>query len=146
MKTSVVSGIIGIWLVSLTTILVQAQSYSITWYSIDGGGGVSTGGSYTLVGTVGQPDAGTATGGAYSMQGGFWPGVILAGQGELPTLYIERSGQLVVITWNPNAIGFVLESTLDLTHQVWSLVPPDNPGIVNVQPNDASRYYRLRKP
>ena len=31
--------------------------YEINWYTIDGGGGTSTGGPYTLTGTIAQPDA-----------------------------------------------------------------------------------------
>ena len=38
------------------------QSYSIDWSTIDGGGGTSTGGVYTVSGTIGQPDAGTMSG------------------------------------------------------------------------------------
>jgi hypothetical protein len=47
---------------------------SIPWFTIDGGGGTSTGGGFTLSGTIGQPDAGvTMTGGGFSLVGGFWP-------------------------------------------------------------------------
>jgi len=34
-----------------------AQSYSIDWFTIDGGGGMSTGGVFSVSGTIGQPDA-----------------------------------------------------------------------------------------
>ena len=54
---------------------VQAQSggpYTLSWSTVDGGGGTSTGGAYTLAGTVGQPDAGLLTGGNYTLSGGFW--------------------------------------------------------------------------
>lgn len=50
----------------------QAQSYAITWWTVDGGGGTSSGGAYTLSGTVGQPDAGVISGGDYILTGGFW--------------------------------------------------------------------------
>ena len=44
---------------------VQGQSYSIDWYKIAGGGGTSTGATYQVTGTIGQPDAsGTLTGGS----------------------------------------------------------------------------------
>ena len=50
-----------------------AQSYSIDWYKVAGGGGASTNGVYTLSGALGQPDAsGAMTGGNYSLTGGFW--------------------------------------------------------------------------
>ena len=48
--------------------------YKITWSTIDGGGGRSTGGSYTLVGTIAQPDTGVSSGGNYVLSSGFWPG------------------------------------------------------------------------
>ena len=57
--------------------LGYAQSggdYDLSWYTIDGGGGVSSGGGYTVRGTVGQPDAGTMVGGDYVLEGGFWAG------------------------------------------------------------------------
>ena len=48
--------------------------YELSWYTIDGGCGRSTGGPYTLTGTIGQPDAAYSAGGNYELLGGFWPG------------------------------------------------------------------------
>ena len=48
--------------------------YELSWYTIDGGGGVSSGGPYELIGTIGQPDAGNLAGGQYEVLGGFWTG------------------------------------------------------------------------
>src|SRR4051794_26769393 len=56
-----------------------AQSSSIDRFTIDGGGGTSTGGVYAVSGTIGQPDAGTMSGGNYTLQGGFW-GIVVAVQ------------------------------------------------------------------
>jgi hypothetical protein len=69
--------IITILLLFLTILLffsnpAHAQSFAIPWWTVDGGGGTSTGGGYTLSGTIGQPDAGMMTGGGYSLIGGFW--------------------------------------------------------------------------
>jgi hypothetical protein len=47
-------------------------SYSLAWYTIDGGGGNSSGGTFTLMGTIGQPDAGSHSSTAYNLTGGFW--------------------------------------------------------------------------
>ncbi|MCX6035041.1 MAG: hypothetical protein NTV38_08710 [Chloroflexi bacterium] len=48
---------------------------SLKWWTVDGGGATfSTGSSYRLGGTIGQPDAGTSTGGTYTLDGGFWGG------------------------------------------------------------------------
>jgi hypothetical protein len=48
--------------------------YQIFWHTIDGGGGISTGGQYIVTGTIGQPDAAYSEGGQYELLGGFWPG------------------------------------------------------------------------
>ena len=53
--------------------LPAPADYEISWSTIDGGGGRSTGGDYALVGTIGQPDAGQMSGGDYRLSGGFWP-------------------------------------------------------------------------
>jgi len=48
--------------------------YELSWYTIDGGGGRSSGGQYELLGTIGQPDAAWSRGGDYELLGGFLPG------------------------------------------------------------------------
>ncbi|GEM_PF-890172 len=54
---------------------VFAQPFAINWYTIDGGGGTSAGGTFNLSGTIGQPDAGAVmSGGSFALQGGFWVG------------------------------------------------------------------------
>jgi len=49
--------------------------YDLTWNTVDSGGATfSTGGNYSLGGTIGQPDAGVLSGGDYTLAGGFWGG------------------------------------------------------------------------
>jgi hypothetical protein len=48
--------------------------YELSWYTIDGGGGQSSGGQYELLSTIGQPDAAWSSGGNYELLGGFLPG------------------------------------------------------------------------
>src|SRR5262245_59360558 len=80
----------GMAIVALSLLLVLANAfradasgvsalfsagYEIARWTVDGGGGSSAhAGSYTLSGTLGQPDAGTLNGGSYTLQGGFWGG------------------------------------------------------------------------
>jgi hypothetical protein len=71
----------GAILVSILVVLphlARAQGgYELTWWTVDGGDGVTadSGGRYTLLSTVGQPDASTALmGGSYALTGGFWFG------------------------------------------------------------------------
>ena len=51
-----------------------AGGYEVSWYTFDGGGGVFSSPAYTVMGTIGQPDAGyhnTSTG-SENLTGGFW--------------------------------------------------------------------------
>lgn len=50
----------------------QGGGFTMSWFTMDGGGGASQGGNYTLNGTVGQFDAGSMSGGNYTVQGGYW--------------------------------------------------------------------------
>ena len=55
--------------------LLAHAAVAIDWWTVDGGGGTSTGGSYEVTGTVGQPDASTAdamAGAGVMLTGGFW--------------------------------------------------------------------------
>ena len=63
--------------VLIASVLLGATTrgaYEIDWYTIDGGGGESAGGTYSLTGTAGQSDPGVMSGGDYVLSGGFWPG------------------------------------------------------------------------
>ena len=82
-----------------------AQIYRIDWFTIDGGGGTSTGGVYQVSGTIGQPDAGKMSGGTYTLDGGFW-GIIAAVQTPgSPLLRIVRtSTNTVLVAWPTSAI------------------------------------------
>ncbi len=47
---------------------------TVSWSTIDCGGGAANAGSLTVTGTIGQEDAGPSlSGGSYSIVGGFWP-------------------------------------------------------------------------
>jgi len=53
----------------------------LSWSTIDGGGtAASAGGSWSLAGTIAQPDASSfsapLSGGAWSLVGGFWPAAV----------------------------------------------------------------------
>jgi hypothetical protein len=61
-----------------TTLRTGSTGYGLSWWTVDGGGGESTGGSYTLGGIIGQPDAGALSGGDYILGGGLWGGDVVA--------------------------------------------------------------------
>jgi hypothetical protein len=63
-----------------------ASHWTIPWHTVDGGGGTSTGGGYSLAGTVGQHDAGPMSAGEYVLAGGFWGGAIYLFEVYLPLI------------------------------------------------------------
>jgi hypothetical protein len=67
-------GLLLLAMVVSAAVALAAGGYDIPWWSVDGGGGTSSGGTYTLRGTAGQPDAGTVSGAKYAIAGGFWAG------------------------------------------------------------------------
>jgi hypothetical protein len=99
-----------------------AQSYSIDWYKVAGGGGTSTGATYQVAGTIGQPDAGAAmSGGSYSLTGGFWSLIAVVQTAGAPTLTITNSGTSVTVSWPLAADGFALQQNNNLANPAgWS--------------------------
>lgn len=68
-------------LLSALALASSGGPYNLNWWTVDGGGyTVSTGGSYSLGGTVGQSDAGVLSGGSYTLSGGFWGGAAVTYQ------------------------------------------------------------------
>jgi hypothetical protein len=95
-----------------------AQSYSVDWYKIAGGGGTSTGGTYQVSGTIGQADAsGAMTGGNYSLTGGYWSLINVVQMPGVPYLLIVPSGpNSVKILWpDPATNSYTLQQNANLT-------------------------------
>lgn len=132
-----------------------AQSYSIDWSTLDSGR-TSTGGVYSVSGTIGQPDAGTLSGGPFTLAGGFW-GIVAAVQtAGAPILTITHNPQLstVTVSWPAPAEGWRLHATTNLITggSVWREIPP--PYQTNVTADIwfsdplpvKNKFYRLHKP
>jgi hypothetical protein len=139
--------ILGTGIVTMLTVS-RAQNYSIDWHTIDGGGGTSTGGVYSVSGTIGQPDAGgPMTNGVYSVTGGFWALPMAVQVPGAPTLAIAAAspGQ-AIISWAPATPGFVLQETWVLSPANWtnSLSGATNPIVVPAAV--PAKFYRLFKP
>ena len=78
-KSSLFLALVALLLLALPVLAQSGGNYDLSWSTVDGGGHTfSSGGSYTLGGTMGQPDAGLLTGGSYTLGGGFWGGGALA--------------------------------------------------------------------
>jgi hypothetical protein len=139
-------------LLTLVVPVIHAQNFAIDWFTLDGGGGRSTGGVYAVSATVGQPDAGRMSGSNLTLEGGFW-GVIAAIQTEdAPLLSVARTNQVVRVSWPLPASGWVLEHTNRVTGSPGPWPPVPFPYVTNathifipVLPATGNRYYRLRK-
>jgi hypothetical protein len=134
---------------------LQAQTYSIDWFTIDGGGGTSTGGNYSVTGTIGQPDAGQMSGGPYALTGGFWSLLNVIQTPGAPFLSVVQLNGAVTISWPLPATGFVLEETPILVSAPatipWNLTSrPYQTNATHIfitVPTPADRsFYRLRHP
>ena len=145
-----------IFLIALTTALLLpvgalAQSYNIDWYKVSGGGGTSTGGQYSVSGTIGQQDAGgPMTGGNYSLTGGFWALISVAQTPGAPTLYISHSGNTVNVYWRDTP-GWSLQQNNNLGVPAgWSASGGVNlsngTNSVNVVNPSGNLFYRLTHP
>ena len=132
---------------------VAVGQLTLDWATVDGGGGSSTGGVYSVIGTIGQPDAGKMSGGNYSIDGGFW-GLIAAVQTPgAPLLSIFRTTtNTVAVFWPSPSTGFTLQQNTNGVATVnWSNVAtaPTDDGTTKtiiVNPPTGNRYYRLFKP
>jgi len=123
--------------------------YSIDWHTIDGGGGISTGGVYSVSGTIGQPDAGpTMTNGQYTLTGGFWALPQAVQAPGAPLLSIAAAGPgFATISWTPGTgTNWVLQETLSMSPTNWADSPSGTTNPVVVPATVPSKFYRLSIP
>jgi hypothetical protein len=135
-------------LVCFSVALPIVAQYSIDWNTIDGGGGTSTNGVYSVSGTIGQPDAGgPMTNGQYSVTGGFWALPTAVQVVGAPTLTITRgSPGFALISWTPDTPGYVLQEKPTLSSTSWTNSPSGATNSVVVPATVPTRFYRLFKP
>lgn len=74
----------AVLIVALACASSSRADYVVSQSVVGSGGGSASGGSYSVVGTVGQPAIGVTSGGGYIGEIGFWyqPGWLLTGVGE----------------------------------------------------------------
>jgi hypothetical protein len=133
--------------------LVHPQSYDLSWSTIDGGGGTSTSGQYSITGTIGQPDAsGPLTNGQYSVTGGFWALPIAVQTPGAPLLSIFRTTtNTVAVTWPSPSTGWTLQqntssvSSVNWTNVTSGIQDDGTTRTLIVNPITGSRFYRLNK-
>ncbi len=140
------------FVMAMMAVAVCGQNYTVDWLTIDGGGGTSTGGVYSVTGTIGQPDAGRMSGGNYSVDGGFWGIIAVVQMPGAPTLSISlTTTNTATVSWLYPSKGFSLEQNEVLGSTNWVSVATN--GVVHVgerlqltvQPSSGNRFYRLVK-
>jgi hypothetical protein len=121
--------------------------YTIDWFTMDGGGGSGTAGTFAMSGTIGQLDATSGSAGNVVFLGGYWS--VIAE--ELPILRIFRFNSNIVLAWPDPSTGFILETKADLFAPQWNEVSIE-PKIVGTEkqvtwgvPVD-KHFFRLHRP
>lgn len=136
----------------LVPVQAPAQQYSINWSKVAGGGGMNTtGGIYTVNGTIGQHDAvGPLAGGEYSLTGGFWALISVLQTPGAPMLYIRLSGTTVIVFWQA-VPGWVLEQNSSVTNTPgWTtssgIITSSGTNYLNLVSPTGQLYFRLHNP
>jgi hypothetical protein len=146
-----------IFLLTLAVLALERTAgaqFSLNWLTLDGGGNASSGGSFTVRGTMGQPDAAPAlTGGSFRLEPGFWSGVTVLQTPGAPTLKISFiGGGLAILSWPANVSGFTLEETATVEQpNSWIATPQPvadtaTEHTVTVPAVGVTKCYRLTKP
>ena len=137
---------------ALASSSAHAQQYSIDWYKIAGGGGTSTGGVYSVSGTIGQHDAGgPMTGGNYSLTGGFWALISVVQTAGLPNLAITFVGpNSVKVSW-PNTGNYTLQQNSNLAGGSWTtsgytITTSNGTNSITITPPTGNLFFRLSNP
>ena len=129
-----------------------AQSYSIDWFKIAGGGGTSTGGVYSVSGTIGQHDAGgPMTGGNFSLTGGFWALISVVQTAGLPNLAITFvAPNSVKVSW-PDTGTYTLQQNFNLAGGSWTtsgytITTSNGTNSITITPPTGNLFFRLKQP
>ncbi len=123
-----------------------AQPFALESWSIDGGGGTSAGGGFSLTGTIGQPDAGVLSGGGFTLVGGL-PGfhVVPAGPVTL-TIQLLPDGR-VQVSWPGDGEGWRLQAATRVGATAdWQAVTVPGTTSFADTPNRAMQFFRLVRP
>ena len=129
-----------------------AQSYSVDWFKVSGGGGAGSNGQYSISGTIGQPDAGgPMTGGNYSLTGGFWSLISVVQTPGGPNLMVTFVGpNSVSVSW-PNLGSYTLQSNGNLATTNWAsyggtVTTTNGISSVTITPLTGNLFFRLHQP
>ena len=108
---------------SLAALTALAGPYSVSWYEIAGSGGTSTGVTFTVAGTMSQPDGGgIMSGQKYVVTGGHGSLVSVVQSPGAPVLTIASIGNGVKISWPYPSAGWTLQQASAPSVGDWSAI------------------------
>lgn len=115
-----------------STYAQSGGSYDLSWSTLDGGGGQSSGGSFSVSGTAGQGDASNAkTGGTFEHISGFWS--FLETTLETMEIFCYKDGNDIRIEW-----------TTPGTFDIYYGTVADDPGSYSILgTGQTSPYYHI---
>jgi len=140
---------VGIILFLLMISAAHAQPYAIENATISNGSDTSSGGQYTLSGTIAQPASDSASSSGYGLASGFWSAVIPLNTPDAPLLTITKTGEYIVLSWSASAGVFKLEETTDLNAPItWifskAIIATENDIVTATLPiGGGLRFFRL---
>ena len=149
MRRIIIKALLSFALLASAICFRASAQYSIDWFKVSGGGGMSTGSVYSVSGTIGQHDAhGAMIGGNYSLTGGFWSLIAVPAPPAPPLSITLTTTNTVLISWPYPSTGFNLEQNGTLGATNWVSVPnaPVQVGAqwhVVVAPPAGNSFYRL---
>ncbi|HSH15375.1 MAG TPA: hypothetical protein VLD18_05030 [Verrucomicrobiae bacterium] len=131
----------------LLTPSAVCQSFAVRPVAITGGGGASSGGAFSVTGSIGQLATIASGSGNFVVSGGVWGALVPVQQPDAPTLSIVANGPgSAIISWTPATAGFVLQYTDGFGSDTWHDAASNSENPVPVQTPPAVRFYRLIKP
>jgi hypothetical protein len=152
MASSPMRWLVATFLIVLTSVVAQAQPFSLEGHIVSGGGGISASGPYSMTGAIEPLDTSEPmSGGTYHLASGFWSYAVGIQTPGTPTLSIHLVNNAVVIQWPASDVSYILESAPTLTpSNEWTPVAatPVCTGGVNQVTNamvQGSTFYRLKK-
>jgi len=128
--------------------LAALAQFSIDWFKVAGSSGTSAGGTFAIVGVIGQPDAGHLSGGPFAVTGGVLALPVPVQTPGTPTLLIipgDTPGT-ALISWTPSTTGFVLQETPTLSPATWVNSPSGPTNQITVRAAAPVKFYRLFNP
>jgi hypothetical protein len=145
--------LVGVLFLSVTfSAHAQSQRFQVIAFT-DLGGSVSSGGAYTVSGTVGQPNVGQSSNEQFGISDGFWNVVATLQTPDAPLVSVEQlANGSVRIFWPLTADGFVLDHSPSIDpSSLWSPVqlPQETSAThisVTIPAPEEIRFYRLRSP